>query len=101
METTEKISEKTNLTTLNTSIKSLYPRYTANKVDNVAPAPSINPKTVAKPTNINPILMLMPKPRERNCFIIFPVVSIINDIFFYFCVSRRIGRFIVSRAISV
>ena len=61
MEITEKISEKTNLTTLKISLKSLYPRYTANKVDNVAPAPTINPTLAAiavTTTNINPTIML-------------------------------------------
>ena len=87
METTEKTSEKINPITLKISLKSLYPRYTANRVVNVEPKPIINPKTAAATTNTNPILMKIPERREFFCFAIFPLFTIINDIFFTFASS--------------
>ena len=100
METTAKASEKINLTVLKTSLKSLYPRYTANRVVNVEPKPTINPPTAAATTNTNPKIMLFLE-RKRFCFNIFLLLTIINDIFFNLCLIPPRCRFYVSSAISV
>ena len=82
METTENTSEKISLTAFQTSLKSLYPRYTANTVVNVEPKPIISPNTAAAITANTPKLMMIPKLREFFCFAVFLLLSIINDIFF-------------------
>ena len=100
MEITEKISEKINPITLKISLKSLYPRYTANRVVNVEPKPTINPPMAAITTNTNPKIMLFLE-RKRFCFTIFLLLTIINDIFFNSCLIPPRCRFYVSSAISV
>jgi hypothetical protein len=62
-------------------------------VETVALQAQISPAIPAKPAKSKQNLMLIPERREFFCFNIFSLFSIINDIFFIFCVIRRIGRF--------
>ena len=73
---------------LNTSLKTLYPRYIPTTVRKVAPKAQINPATAANPKNQNKNFMMIPELREL-CFNIFSSFRIYMTFFFMRHPSHR------------